>query len=291
MAYSAKQITLEIQLGTGSFGESGTNTVTLQNLRVEAELLNVMRTGPVSSSAGRATVRVFGLTLNQINQLTKAGTMIAAANNTLIVSAGDANGMQTVFSGTVWQAYPDFRMPNSGFVFLASGGYLIQLKPAAPTSFSGPTDVATAMGTLAGQIGYRVENNSVSVQVSSPYLKGTIGQQIASLAHQANVYHYLDQTTQTLAIWPKNGARGGSVPVISPETGMIGYPAFQVAGVQVRTLFNPEIVPGIQVQIQSQLQAASGTFQVATVSHHIASQMPDGPWETDILAMAPGYTG
>lgn len=282
--YSQKAITLTVKLGKGTYGESGFNTVTLSGLRVEALLSAAIRNSALSVVDKNAEVRVFGLTLDQINQLTHAGTDISAAANTLAVSAGDATGMTTVFSGNVYQAFPDMRMPDSGFVFLASGSVLLQMKPAAPSSYSGTADVATVMGNLASQAGLGLENNGVNVKLSNPYFSGTIGQQIAACAYAAGIYCTVDDVKGVLAIWPKTGYRAGAVPVISPETGMIGYPQFQVAGVRVRTLFNPEIYQGEQVQIQSQLTAASGIFSVFRVDHNISAQLPEGPWETEILA-------
>ena len=55
----------------------------------------------------------------------------------------------------------------------------------------------------------------------------------------------------TVAIWPKGGHRQTpTVPIISPRTGQVGYPAFAQLGIKVRTLFNPAIVHGSQIKIE-----------------------------------------
>jgi hypothetical protein len=88
------------------------------------------------------------------------------------------------------------------------------------------------------------------------------------------------QQKKTVAIWPRDGSRSGDAPLVSPETGMIGYPEFQQAAVSVRTLFNPEIVIGKPIEVKSQLPAANGRWSVFGAAHHLAAQLPDGPWET-----------
>ena len=68
MTYAVRAIDLTIQLGTGSFGESGANTLTLSGLRVIAQLSTVLMPG-----ASTAVIQVYGLPLSLINQLTTAG--------------------------------------------------------------------------------------------------------------------------------------------------------------------------------------------------------------------------
>lgn len=284
MSYSIKQITLTIQLGQGSFGASGSNTVTLENLRIAADLFFAVRSSALGIITNQAMVRVWGLTLDQINQLTRAGTQWNGVFNTLIVSAGDNAGMAQVFAGDIVDAFPDFEQPDSPFVFSAYDGRMISLKPVAPSSYSGGTDAATVLSSLASQAGLGFENNGVTTQLASPYFPGTVGQQIASCAYAAGAYAAIDGPAGVLAIWPKTGSRGATIPLISPQAGMIGYPKFQQNQITVRTLFNTEILIGSQVQVQSQLTAACGTFKLSSVDHHISSQLPNGPWETVFTA-------
>jgi hypothetical protein len=64
MAFVRRKINLTLELGTGAFGESGTNTVTVSGLRVQA---NIEHAGGVSM--GVASVRIHGLTQSLMNQL------------------------------------------------------------------------------------------------------------------------------------------------------------------------------------------------------------------------------
>ena len=172
-------------------------------------------------------------------------------------------------------------------------GLLDQLKPIPPTSYKGPTDVATIIASLAKQMGYSFENNGVSgVLIANPYLSGTGRDQVMQIAEHAGInVIFDDQPTgvPTIAIWPKGGARGGAVPLISSTTGMVGYPAWTENGIIVKTEFNPQIVFGANVQVQSIVPQASGTWSVFGVTHELEFAMPGGKWFTTLSAATPGH--
>ena len=86
----------------------------------------------------------------------------------------------------------------------------------------------------------------------------------------------------TLAIWPKHGTRGGLIPVISPASGLVGYPTFADQGVRFRTLFNPSITFGGQVEIKSSLMPACGKWYVNALSYNLSAQVVNGPWFCDV---------
>lgn len=282
MSFTRKRIDLTITLGTGQFGDSGANTVTLSGLRVHA---GIQVYG--GEAMPQAQLRVFGLPLDMINQLTTIGPINSAVmfNNAVLVAAGDdETGLQTIYSGTIWQAWGEFQgAPEIPLNITGLGGLASALKPVNALSFPGSVDVATIMQTLAATMGLAFENNGVSVQLASPYFPGTALAQVRSCARAADIYFAIDRGT--LAIWPKNGARGGDVPLISPETGMVGYPTFSSNGLALTTLFNPSIKPGGVVQVQSSLAVACGKWTVMQVSHSLQTETPNGQWFTTISAV------
>jgi hypothetical protein len=160
------------------------------------------------------------------------------------------------------------------------------MKPVSPTTFPGSVSVGTALQSIAEKAGLTTENNGVLKILASPYFDGTAWTQLLSLVRMADVFGFVDGVKKLVAIWPKNGSRTGGETIISPETGMIGYPQFQTVNILVRTLFSPEIKSGIgqQITVQSQLTAADGKFIVMTVTLELASELPDGPWESVIEA-------
>lgn len=283
--YARRQINVTFQLGKGSFGASGYDTVTFKSpstgapgMRVFAEISSAQLPQQI-----RGVIRIYGLTLDHINQLTNAGRFYEPSRDKILVQAGDVGGpLATVFQGNIIEAYPDFReMPNTAFQILAGPG-AINLKPVEPTSFEGATPAPTALGQIAQKCGLSLENNGVNAVLSNPYFPGTGITQINRALGAANCFGTIDPVKNQLAIWPKNGSRSGTPAKISPETGMIGYPEFQKINVRVRSVFDPALVgigPGKKMTVDSQFTAAQGEWIIGQVDLTLASETPGGPWE------------
>jgi len=303
MAFAKRKITLAIALATNSgtnqpnsFAESGTNTVTIENLRTNVRISN--SGSPVDN---RATVKVHGLNPSLMNQLSTLGLVFnLVPKNTLTIQAGDENtGMATVFSGTIFAAYGDYAaQPDVSFQFECLSGVADNVAPAPASSFTGSTSVETIMSGFARQLGLGFENNGVSIQLASPYFPGSVWSQARAAAEHANInWSVVDSK---LSIWPKNGNRNTpNIATISKETGMVTSPAFTQQGVIVKTLFNPLISFGSLVKIESFVIAGIKGAQPAS---NIPSQWavnkldlaldalePKGQWLSTIYAYNPNY--
>jgi hypothetical protein len=174
------------------------------------------------------------------------------------------------------------------------GGYGIMMTPVPPSSFSGAASVATIMASFAEQAGMGFENNGVTAVLSNPYFPGTLGSQIKACARHANINFMIDPTkgaNGTLAIWPKNGYRGGAAVPVSAKTGMVGYPRYTQYGIDVDMLFNPNLVFGGLVDVTSELQAACGTKAIYTMVHEIECLTPNGEWLTSVSCFDPALFG
>lgn len=283
MTFSRKRIDVTLSLGTGQFGESGANTVTLSGLRVKALIQGVP-----APAMPHAQVRIFGLTSDMLNQLTAVGLVNAAVrwNNTMLLAAGDdETGLTTIFNGGIDESWEDFAgIPDSALEISSMSGLAASLKPVGAISFQGQADVATIMSGLAKTMGLAFEPNGVQVQLANPYFPGTALAQARACARAADIYMTIDRGT--LAIWPKTGNRAvqGDVPLISPDTGLIGYPRVASNGISLNTLFNPHVMQGAFIQVQSSRQTACGKWLVSSVTHVLESETPNGPWLTQIIA-------
>jgi hypothetical protein len=286
MAFTKKQIDLTISLGTGQFGESGANTVTVSGLRIKAE---IQQFG--GDAMPQVQLLVYGLPPEMINQLTTIGPINSAVmyQNSVLIAAGDeGSALTTIYNGTIWQAWGDFnQLPNTALNIAAVGGLAASLKPIGASSYPGSADVGTIMQTLATTAGFGFVNNGVSVQLSNPYFPGTALSQIRECAQAANINFTID--TGVLQIWPKGAARNATIPVISPATGMVGYPTFSSNGLMLTTAFNPSVVIGGVIEVQSSLTPARGKWIATQIAHSLESETPDGQWFTHILGVP--YSG
>ncbi len=279
MAYAERVIDLTFQLGEGSFGESGSQKVTFRGLRVFVEIELATAAPPVG------LIRVYGLTLDQVNQLARAGLDWRDSLNTVLVQAGDKGGqLKSLYEGLIIEARPEFgNQPDVSFLILANAGRTAQMKPVPPSGFRGTISAEDAISKIVKVAGFTLENRGVNAQLDNPYFPGSAWSQLDRAVQAANCLFHLDPITKKVTIWPKQGSVGDTIEV-SPATGMIGYPEFDNIKIKVRTLFNPDIKLPCKIQVKSQLHAASGTWGTVLVGHTLESQMPDGPWETHIEA-------
>lgn len=283
MAFTQKEIQLTVSLGTGQFGDTGANTVTLSGLRIRAE---IQQFG--GDAMPQVQLLVYGLPASMINQLTTIGPINSAVlyHNSVLIAVGDVGSALTaIYNGTIWQAWGDYnQIPDTALNISAVGGLAASLKPVGASSYPGNADVGTIMQSLAALAGLNFANHGVSAQLANPYFPGTAIAQIRECAQAANIYFAIDNGA--LEIWPKGGSRATSTaPVISPQTGMVGYPTFSSNGLMVTTTFNPSIVIGGQFQVQSSITAACGTYIAVQISHSLESITPGGQWFTHILGV------
>lgn len=302
MTFTRRHISLKFSLGqpvddngrmTGpqrNFGVSGATAVTLDGHRIKADI-----TYQGASDTAHASIIVYGMPLDVMNRLTVLNTLNPTDGilNYVTISAGDDEaGMSVCFVGNISEAWADFSgAPEGKFVVSAFSGVYPAIKPVAPTSYRGTVDVATVMEGIAAQWASQpdqprltLENNGVTGKIDNPYLSGTLTQQLDQMRKAAGIEAVV--IGPILAIYPKGKARSGAPIVVSPETGLVGYPAFTQSGIQFQTLYNPSIVFGRRVKVESVLAQAAGIWRVDNVSHNLESEMPNGAWFTHVESTA-----
>lgn len=290
MAFVKRHLTFKFQLGQGSFGESGADAVEVKGLRAS---VSIVKAGGVSQS--KADCRIFGLPLSVMNRLTILGKpLVDGRNNKITVLAGDdKKGMAAIFEGIIAEAWVDGRnAPQIAFIVSAFDGILAALKPVQPVSFDGTVDASTVVAQIAQGAGYSFTNEGVNVQIANPYLWGTTIQQLQDVARAGNFNCQIatDAGITRVVIWPADKARGGQIPLLSPETGLIGYPMRTENGIEVQTLFNPGITFGGQIRIKSALVPANGDWTVFRVAHDLESETTGGKWFTTLECSILGQT-
>lgn len=300
-SWSLKAITVTLTLGQGTFGQTGHNTVKLAGLRCIA---TINKGG--FPSADSANVRVYGVPPSVMNQVSTLGSNPTGVrqNNNVTIEAGDQNATSVVYYGAIQNAYQDYdESPETALVIDGLGGLLYSLKPVPPISFNGPSDVAQIMSGIANSMGIPFENNGVQITLANVYLCGTNKDQAYQLARAAGIQIQLDTSAGAglLAIWPANKSRTGTVPLINAASGLVGYPRFRDRMMSFRCLFDAgrNIRIGGQIRMQSAVGASgevlqannpglniggpNGTWLVnGPVVHTLASQVPGGPWFTDV---------
>ena len=286
-----RALNVTFQLGAGSFTEApGKNAVVLSGLRISAQISN---SGTIGAAA---QLRVWGMRDSQMAQLSTLGLRIPylqAKQNYVTIAAGDkgASSLPTVFRGVIYSAYQDFdAMPEVFFNVMSNTTYYDQLAAVQPTSFAGDADVATIMQNLANQMGRPFHNWGVTATLANPYFSGSAYDQARKVQQAANINMNFDPATGALEIWPRDGTRNPSsqIPVISPDTGLIGYPSYTENGIVVRSVYNPNVIFGSKIKVVSDLPRASGIRVVREITYNLESELPGGQWTMTMQCYDPG---
>lgn len=293
MALVQRKIDLTFQLAKGQFAETSTNSVKVSGLRVSARITNV---GGMEKT--EINMQVFGLTLSLMNRLSTLGMAIQDGNwNTVTVEAGDdINGMTKVFHGNIVWGYADFtNQPQVPFVIQGFALANEALAPTIPQGFIGQQDVGQLAEKIVGKMnngqGYPFRNNGVNVSISGPYLWGPLYQQLTQLIQAADC-HWNAGADGTISIWPKTGNPNANVAIVSASTGMVGSPSFTQKGIVLRTIFNPAIKIGSQLNVISAVvDVPKGLWEVYYIGYALDAQVPRGEWFQTLQASNPSAGG
>ena len=283
-----KALRFVITLGTGKFGSSNNDQITLQGFRASVD---IDKAGGVQMGTLRA--KIYGVSQSDMNTCTSF-TMQAPRDggylyqpNTVEVFAIDGPVETLVFAGNIVNAWADYQsMPDVFLHIQAQAAFFNALKPIPPRSFKGRVDVPSVMAQIARDLGYTFENNGVTTQLVDVYLPNTGMEQAKDLARAAGCDLYLDD--KVLAITPPNVPRKALIPVISPTSGLIGYPTFDGVGVNFQALFNPGVTFGGSIKLETDVQQAAGEWVVTSVGHRLESEKPGGAWFSTVRGNANG---
>lgn len=278
--------TITLAASGATFREGG-NTVTLpKGLRMSATLLNA---GGLSD--GTMDLTIYGMTKSLMNQLSTLGVQInLVPKNAITLTAGTPDNMSTAFVGYIIAAYADFNaQPEVAFHITAHTLAAFATAPAEASSYKGPADVATIMAGYATKMGLRFENSGVQTTLSSSYYSGSLRDQAQKVVKQAGISWNAGEGGM-LAIWPKNGARNGKIPIVAPppKGSMIGYPTYTAYGIMLKNLYDPTFGLGQKISVESSV-LTTGEWAIYGTSHIVESEMPSGRWESTLLAYNPKH--
>ncbi len=283
MSFSRKIIAVTLLPGHGS----GQPPLTFCGLRAQVRIEEVG-----NEQMGTATVRLAGLSPDHMNALSALNSAaMLARDNRLRIAAGDADGLTTLFQGSLQLGQIDMTAaPEAAVQLVGMAGGWDKMALAQPRSYPGAASVSRIMADLAEVMGYLFENNGVTDVLQTPSLAGPLWEQARRVAEAAGINWTISNAT--LAIWPRGGCRATpTVPLLDKENGLVGYPGYLTGwnGVCLTSLFNPALKLGGLVDVRSSLVAvANGRWVIRTLVHELDSETPGGAWLTHLDTIEPG---
>lgn len=294
-----RYIKIIIGIGSGVLGDETPVIYTLDNHRASVEIVNYG-----GESQGEARVKIFGMSLSLMNKLTTIGPVMSQlwASNTIEILAGtNPDALTSVYIGSILTAMVDLNAaPDASFEVFAFSSAVAALQSADSTVFSKAVSIDTVMRKLANNLSLAYLNTGKKtvegVEVADPVtgsftqpvtFNGSYLDQIKSCASSVMPAR-IDFKIENGTLYIKNPFshyQSANVPVISPTTGMTGYPVFNSHGATLKSLFLPFVVLGGEVQVKdSQIDAVNKFWTVFYVRHELESLTPHGRWFTLIGA-------
>jgi hypothetical protein len=235
-----------------------------------------------------AEVIIYGLNMPAMLKLMRIRWRdIRSMQNMIKVEAGEQGGeLTTVYEGNITFGYVDMsNAPDVAFRITSSTSILDMYTAATPITFKGETPVVQALSTIAAEMGYELENNGVpdSLTMKDVTLTDTNLNKIRALCKRYQIDLYVEQ--KRISIAPQGGARDIPIATLRPGSGLIGYPAPTMQGVDVRCLYSPAIRFGGVIRIaDSIMETCNGDWRVFGVTLSLESEVPGGNWFMDIRA-------
>ncbi|MDE9483259.1 baseplate hub protein [Xenorhabdus bovienii] len=274
MSYIQRNIKVEFTLEEGKTFDGGGDTLTISNMRC---YVTIGAYGGVSGT--EVTLHLWGLSDSQMARLSRKSMWV---NGTLMNRMRVWAGEKMVFDGTIRDAYADFnQMPDVPLIITADMMFKLRGKKVDAFFVKGDVSIDNIIMSMAKSIGLAYENNGVTGVLPNPYYDGNIVQQMIQAANAVDAY--IDIDTDKVTIWPKDGTRRGSTLFISPQNGLIGYPVFTGRGLSITTMFEPELVIGRKVELETSLPDANAVYIATQAEHHLTSWIEGGQWHTSCI--------
>jgi len=287
MSFVNRQIDVIFYDNTKGQNES----LTLKGHRVECTITNQVG----SYSAAQMNMRIFGMSLTAMNQYSSTGSALVLQEGVVFgvtVNAGDVGGaINQVFTGDIFSAYIDFSsVPEVSFVINAIVGVTAKINAVAAKSWKGKFNVATAIESIAKEMGFAFLNNdNLQLTLTDQSVGGSAIDQILTLA--SNVGIPVTFENNTVAIWANESSRDDTVINVNAKLGLVGYPSYWDAGITIKTIFNPNIFGGRKINLESEIPKANGIFKALSATHELSTLLANGAWFTTVQLLGTEVEG
>lgn len=294
-----RRIDVQLALDGDTFDGSN-NQISVTGLRCQLTIQSY--SGLSSGHVSQLQMRLSGMKPADIAKLSTLGFIQGQyKKNAINILAGDdQSGMSQVFTGGITYGNVDYNsMPDVGLEIIASATANTQYDKIAASSYKGDVQAASIVAGIAQAAGFGFSNNGVTAVLSNHAVGGSTKAQLDDVCEAAGCLYKIEN--KTVVIWPAGGSAGDSVIDLSPATGLVGYPRYIVAGLEVKSIFNPAFRLGRLIKISSSIPSptgknpvtngtlmpgANGTFVCQVLTHDLSAQMPDGPWFSTMQVFA-----
>jgi hypothetical protein len=303
--YTVKQLraTFTLNGSNAVFAQTGANVLTVAGLRMSAVIK-----GSGFPSFPEATLRVWGMAQQDMNALSVVKVDSGKTGflpNTVLIEANSGQGWAAAFAGNIQTAGADYSSAPDVCLSVTSMTKSYDLaNPATPSAFPVSTSVFDIISVIAAKMGITAINNGVSVSTGGPtYYPQASADQLRAVCTAYNLDPAFSSDGFTVIVSPKGQADASTPFVLTPSSGLVGYPQAQGNGfIAVRSIYNPVFhvkspitIQGSDVVVDPNLPAtlnslANGNWVVSAITNTLEALKPDGAWFSDMVMYPPNTT-
>jgi hypothetical protein len=210
---------------------------------------------------------------------------LESQHNLISIKAGEKGGsLALVFQGEITSAFADFNAaPDVCMQFEADSGSYPQQISASVATVKGEAKADQLFSQFAQASGYTFKNEGITSSVQNAWFPGSPIDKMTKLARDVGCELIIDDGA--IIVLPAGNAREGNAVLLTKNTGLIGYPTFNQDGITCRCIFNPDLIYGGLIKVESIVPRASGVWRITKLTHHITAYIPGGGnWESQIEA-------
>lgn len=287
-SFRERKLKALITLQKGEFVE-GSNSLEISDLGMIAK---VEKLG--APDFGKASLEIYGLRQEIMEQLSTLNMRpLFVKKNYLNIYAGDDyEGYTQIFAGSITSASADFNSaPDVKFKIEARIGFLGSVTAQGQNVVNGSQPVSNFIKRQVESVEFSFENQGVTASIKNGVFTGSPIDQARQAAAQVGCELIFDDEKAILI--SSGGARkNGDIPLLSADTGLLGYPVMSSNGISCKAIFNPNFKFAGLIEIKSLVPKVSGQWRIIKLSHSLASSLPNNnDWTSSITAFYPSMSG
>lgn len=277
------RVTLTLQDENVFFTAQGDNRLSSTGLAISTAI--TYGNGAISPTA---QITIYGLPISTMNKLFRVqwNTMQSILNMVKIEVGEQGGQLSVAYEGNITFATTNMdASPTPSLVITSQMAVVEKMKATLPFTIpkDTPTDVADIIAFLAKDSGYQFENHGVTHILTDTSLNGSNIDKIEKLAQMCNFDLYIEQ--RLIVICPKGADRPLKIPILSPDSGLIGYPSLDQRGLSFNCEYNNLVRFGGVTRIKDSLiTVANADWRVYGLVANLESNIPQGKWEMNVNA-------
>lgn len=284
--FTEKKLQVRITLSKGKFKNQEGNTYIINDLAMSVK---VEKLGP--PDFGKASAEIYGLPLDVMQQLTTLNMrpLFTFKNYITIFAGDDKNGLTQIYSGAITSASCDFNSaPDIKIKIESRQGFFGSVTSQDENFIKGSMSASDFISSQARKGGFSFKNEGVTSSIKNALFTGSPIEQIRQCASQVGAEVIIDDEQIILL----KGERKGNTPILSKDSGLLGYPVMSQNGIELKAIYNKDFRFAGLINIESEIPRTSGTWRIVKLSHSLdANLATSGKWESSITAFYPHMSG